>query len=312
MKSNRIPIAANQSYTPPNSAEIARGQNEEDPLRLLLAQRLLYSKAKRWMALRLWGMGFIAIAAPVVALIWPSLSVAVGAIAGAWIFVGRTVFIVLERHLTAQAAGVQELFDIKVFQMPHLAARSPMPALEDISHLVGPDSEIRARAEKEKLPDWYPVNLENSGLTTIAICQRANASYSRSLLIITSRIWLGIISTWTAILIAISIAIGLTLKDFLLAVLLPLLPAFLDTFDLWRAFNKASIERENLAKEIEENLRGNNVTPEETVIWQTRMYDIRRDMPQVPEWIYWFARKRNEEAMGSAARQLSDKSREVK
>src|SRR6185312_13826283 len=99
MKSNRIPIAANQSYTPPNSAEIARGQNEEDPLRLLLAQRLLYSKAKRWMALRLWGMGFIAIAAPVVALIWPSLSVAVGAIAGAWIFVGRTVFIVLERHL---------------------------------------------------------------------------------------------------------------------------------------------------------------------------------------------------------------------
>jgi SMODS-associating 4TM effector domain len=53
-----------------------------DAYRLLLAQRKLYSKSKKWLTLRWLGMLLIAIAAPVVAVIWPNLAVVAGAIAG--------------------------------------------------------------------------------------------------------------------------------------------------------------------------------------------------------------------------------------
>ena len=44
-------------------------QDERDALRLLIAQRRLYRRAKRWLGLRWFGMLVIGLAAPVVAVI---------------------------------------------------------------------------------------------------------------------------------------------------------------------------------------------------------------------------------------------------
>ncbi|MFI2636989.1 S-4TM family putative pore-forming effector, partial [Streptomyces collinus] len=54
-------------YEPPITSTMARQQNEIDSLRLLVAQRSLYAKAKRWMGGRWIGMSVIAIAAPIFA-----------------------------------------------------------------------------------------------------------------------------------------------------------------------------------------------------------------------------------------------------
>ena len=51
-------------YRPPTTVSMIDGQNEVRALRLLLAQRKLYSRAKRWSFLRWIGFSVIGVAAP--------------------------------------------------------------------------------------------------------------------------------------------------------------------------------------------------------------------------------------------------------
>lgn len=297
------------TYNPPSAKEIKKRQDENDSLRLLLAQRRLYSEAKYWLSLRLIGMGVIAFLAPIIAFIWPQSAVIVGAISGGWIFLGRTLFSNLEKGLSSKAAAVQEMFDVRVFKMPHLADRIPVPTLEEIVVLTGADDTIANQAKDEKLLEWYAINLSDSGITTVAICQRINTSYSKSLLNTTSKVWLELIVFWSLVLVGLSIYLQLSLNTFILAVMLPLLPAFLDKWEFRKGFKKAENQRDTMTQEIESKIKNNSVAISDLLVWQSRMYELRRDMPLVPDKIYGFVRNVNEKAMKVAARQLSDKSR---
>lgn len=295
----------NESYSPPLGSTVLLNQDKISALRLLIAQRKLYSSSKRWLGLRLIGMGLIGIAAPVITLLWQDAAVIIGAVAGTWIFLGRTAFIILERRISAKAAAVQELFDLEVFEMPSLGERSPMPTLEEITNLAGSDKEIARTAKQEKLLGWYSVNPADGGLTSVAICQRTNAAYSGGLLKVTSKIWMTITVLWVILLIILSALMNFSLSTFLLGVFLPLLPAFLDTFEYWKGIRRASIDRDNLSQEIQTKIEDDSVVDEDLLIWQTRMYDLRRDAPQVPDFIYGLMRSQNERTMHSVAKQLS-------
>jgi hypothetical protein len=297
------------TYTPPSSTEIARRQDEPDALRPLYVQRKLYSKSKWFLALRMWGMGIIAIGAPVVAFKWPGTAVTVGAIAGGWLALGRLLFIKAEEHYTRQAAAVQEQFDTYTFDMPEIAVRPSLPTLEAISRIAGPDAELQAKATEQKLLAWYPIDTQDSGITAVAVSQRANASYSESLLKTTSRLWMWLVVIWSLVLVGISLKFGLSLGTFLLAVFLPLASPLIELFEYAKKIRVAAAERGSMSQEIEDKLRNNQVTGEELVIWQSRMYDLRITAPQIPNALYWWQRKKNEQAMHTAAQQLSDRRR---
>lgn len=299
-----------QSYAPPSAARIKAHQDEIGALRLLIAQRKLYSRSKRWLALRLI-IGLIGIFAPIVALVWPNLSVAMGALAGVWIFLSKTTFLKMERQLAARAAAIQELFDIEVFEMPELAARSPMPTPEEVAKLAGPDEKIIAVAKKERLLEWYAVNDGDSGVTAVAICQRTNAAYSADLLKTSARLWLTLVCIWAITLVIMSLSLGFNLNTFLMGVTLPLLPAFLDAATYWQGIKRASSEREAISEEIKDKLAHNNLTGEDLIIWQTAMYDLRRNVPQVLNFVYKIMRPDNEWSMKSVARQLSELAKKV-
>jgi hypothetical protein len=145
-------------YSPPTSASMKQRQNDPDALRLLLVQRRLYRRAKRWLAIRWLRMVVLGIGAPVVSVVWPSLAVAAGAAAGLWIFLGRTLLELAQVSTTARAASVQEQFDFYVFGMPNSAHRSTLPSPEDLAATAGPDDQIVAAATGEQLVDWYPIN----------------------------------------------------------------------------------------------------------------------------------------------------------
>lgn len=294
-------------YTPPSGREISDRQNGRDALRLLLAQRKLYSQSKRWLGLRWLGMLVIALAAPPIAVIWPNLAVAAGAVAGGWIFIGRTALFQLEQKTVERAASVQERFDFTVFGMPATGIRSALPSLEDIASLAGPDGKIADRARKGKLNDWYPIDVNQSGLKTVAICQRANVSYSDRLLNMTARIWVVTLSIWVVALIVASIALKVSLSAFLLGAMMPLLPAFLDVWEYWRNIRRAAKDRRDLATTIETSLSNTSppVDSQDLLVWQERIFDLRRNAPQVPDFIYKVTRKRNEAAMHTAADQLN-------
>lgn len=295
-------------YVPPSTGELKERQTQVPALRLLLAQRKLYSRAKRWLAIRWIGLAMIGLIAPVVSLLRPDYAVAMGAVAGSWIFVTRTVVSSMQLRETQRAAAVQEQFDRSLFGMPGGTERSAAPSLEDIAALIGSAETVLHDAAAEDLvgdSGWYPIVLTESPERAIAICQRANASYADRLLRTTARLWVSILAVWIVAFIVLAIASGMELSTFLLGIFLPLLPAFLDVSQFVTGIRTAARERADLAHAIEERLSEREVGPGDLLVWQEQLYALRRTTPQVPDLIYRLLRRRNEAAMQSAADTLS-------
>ncbi|BBZ30272.1 hypothetical protein MMAD_45670 [Mycolicibacterium madagascariense] len=249
----------------------------------------------------------IALVAPILAVVKPEMAVVSGAVSGAWIFLGRTALYRLEQRKVEQAAAVQEIFDQLVYGMPSSGDRTSLPSLEEIALLAGPDDGIRKAAEDEKLIDWYPINASQAGALTVAICQRANVSYADRLLKTTATVWVVGMAAWVVILSAAGICFKLDSSQLLLGIALPLLPAFLDVWEYWRSLRRAARDRRDLVTTIEERIDGDSggLDPQDMLVWQGRLFDLRRNTPQVPNAIYWLSRKKNELAMKSAADQLA-------
>lgn len=296
------------NYSPPTSAVINARQNDDDALRLLIAQRRLYSRAKRWQSTRWIGLLVISLAAPVVTIVWDQAAVWVGAGAGLWLFLGRTFFAWRELSTMTRAAIVQEDFDLYVFAMPRSIERADRPSLEDIARISGGNPNLRATASRENLLDWYPVTDDIPGRRTVAIAQRANAEYSHRLLRTTVTIWLILTVAWVVVLIVISASIGLPLSTFILGVALPVLPAALDVSEYLHNVSTAAGDRRDLARTIEQKIGiAEPIEGFELLVWQERLFDLRRTTPQIPDWLYRLTRKKNEHDMKMAADQLSKK-----
>jgi hypothetical protein len=305
-------MSTSTDYTPPTSSSIKERQNDPDALRLLIAQRRFYRKAKRWLGLRWLGMVVIAITAPIVSVVWPSLAVAAGAVAGVWLFLGRTLLVLAQTSLTSRAAAVQEKFGFYVFEIPDHATRSTLPSLEEIAAVAGPDDQIAAVAEKERLLDWYPINANDSGSVAVAIAQRANAAYADSLLRTTAIAWAITIAVWTIVLVILTLMLDISVSAFLLGVALPVLPAYLDVVQYVGGVWHSAEDRRDLVREIEAHLSGDEgpVQTQNLLVWQERLFDLRRSAPEVPDFLYKVRRKVNERAMHTAADQLSRQTRE--
>jgi SMODS-associating 4TM effector domain len=295
-------------YRPPTTASMIDGQNEVRALRLLLAQRKLYNRAKRWSFLRWIGFSVIGVAAPILTVIVPTAAVVVGAVAGVWIFLSRTWFSSVEQGLAAKAADIQEQFDQLVFAMPPQVTRVPSASMEEIVRLAGDDQTVLADANKQRLKDWYPFEARVDGIVSIAIAQRANVAYSERLLNANATVWLVTTLVWSGAAVISSLVVGLTLPQFLLGVALPLLPALLDVWEQFRSTKRAGEVRRTMADDIEEAIRGRDdreLAPEDLLLWQDRTYDLRRRSPQVPNLVYKRARDRNEHAMRTVAAELA-------
>ncbi|RDH80249.1 hypothetical protein DVS77_04130 [Mycolicibacterium moriokaense] len=287
---------------------MADEQDSPTALRLLIGQRRLYSRAKIWSSLRWLGFSAIGIVAPLVAVFIPAAAVAVGALAGIWVFLSRTLFAGWESTNVAKAGALQEDFDCLIFRMPVLAVRTPRPSPEELAAVVGPDNEILATAAKEQLTDWYPFDRDLDGTCSIAIAQRANAAYSERLQHLNARCWLAVLMLWAVVVIALSLAFHVELSTFMLGVVAPLLPAFLDVTDQWRLTKRAGAERRSMADDIERAIRGqgsDSLSSDDLLVWQERLYSLRTSSPLVPNLVYRRARDKNEQAMNTAAVELS-------
>jgi hypothetical protein len=302
---NKSSFNEEESYEAPATSEIAGRQNSTAALRLLLAQRRLYTRAKRWAFLRTIGISVIAVVAPILTAVSPRTSVVVGAVAAGWIFLARTLFVGREHRHSLSAAELQEQFDLLAFGMPNLALRDPHVTPEQISDLVGSDAEALSAAKAEHLLDWYPLNSTVAGNFSVAIAQRANAAYSERLQHASANVWLGITVAWSVIAVIVSLQLGLKFSEFLLGVAVPLLPALLDVYEQWRTTRSAGVERQAMAAGIEQRVRDHSVTGQDLVVWQDQMYGLRCRAPQVPELVYRRTRKKNELAMSAAAAELA-------
>src|SRR5664280_785514 len=105
------------AVTSPETAHcpLSERQNSESSLELLRADSRFYLRAKRLHALRVAGTLVLALLAPVLLFWKPGWADFVGALAGAWVLVGRTVLSWFEDRSVVKAVTIQEQFDVEVF-----------------------------------------------------------------------------------------------------------------------------------------------------------------------------------------------------
>ena len=287
-------------------------QDTDANLKLLLAQRHFYSRAKVWTNIRGVGVGLIAIAAPVLAALWEPAAVPAATVAAAWYVLNRVLFRYLERRDAVRGATVQEQFDTIVFGMPDIAAREPRVLPEDIARITRTGARTRRAFDVEKLRGWYSIQADLPGRIAIAIAQRENASYSRRLLNLHAALWLSLLVAWTVVAVAVGICFRFSFSTFLLAVAIPVLPPLVDAWDEFLDVRAASREREALANQIEDAISADTttpITPEQLVAWQSQLFGLRRDSPIVPDWLYWLLRELNEAEMSEAAETIAKTAR---
>lgn len=271
---------------------IALDQNGENQLRLLAAQRQLYSEAKRLRYWRQIGAIGLALIAPVVLFYHPNAGTIFTAIGAIWLLIERLFLKRIEVQKVKQAATIQEEFDTTLFNLPWnrmLVGAKVQPEL--ISLAVH-----RYKGTYDKLRDWYPNTGNVPYPLNILICQRINLVWDWQL---RRRYAFGLICVTVIYIISLTIfaiAKDRLVIDFLLGLLFPALSAVVEGIELAWDHIRIATEKEQSASEIfalwEQSLKDHrNVSKTKCRDIQDCIYLYRSNGPLVPDW--WYNRLRD-------------------
>lgn len=275
-------------------------------MELLRADTYFYVRAKRFHALRVAGTLVLALLAPVLLFWKPDWGDIVGALAGAWVLVGRTVLSWFEDRSVKKAVTIQEQFDVEVFGLEwNDGLAGPKVAPEDI-HAAS--RKIRGK-KIDRLRDWYP-EADAPWPLNVILCQRSSAVWGRR-----GHYWYAISvlvfgTVWFAAGLVMTTAAHATLAGYLVKVFLPSQPAFLDTIDLFRGHLKQSQAKEALELKTTDLWNQGVANPDSLSEHdcrevQDQAYALRRRGIQIPQLIYRLRRKQDEVAMRAAAAGLT-------
>ena len=270
----------------PTTPPIFDSQNEEPRLRMLAAQRRLYSDAKVASVSRLVVLAVGSIGATLTALAFPDARGVVGAVFTFVLAAVQLVGSAREKRCNRNAAAVQEQFDVEVFGLPwnDLLIDRPTPTLiaDAARRYNGPDT----------LRDWYPDTDGVHRPLDVLICQRTNVGWGASL----HRAWAVTLAAGVATVAGVAILIGmvggLKVTDFLLAVLLPLLPLLPLLREGYEAFvahrdsadEKTSVEQKIMALWREGLAGSDGVTVADCRKVQDRIVMLRLANAVIPDW----------------------------
>lgn len=290
---------------------IPQEQNSQRRLELLAAQRQLYSDAKNLQMLSVLISIPTVIVWSILVALFPSLAVYAALWGVIATFLEILVFSRLQKSTQEKAAKIQQIFDCEVLQFNWASLNCGIR--------VDPETIIdafnrykRKNLNFTKLHNWYPVIVEQLPIHQARIiCQRSNVWWDAQLRRRYSK-WIIIILLFlTIIVLLIGLIGGLTLEKFLLAVLIPLIPAFVFGLRQYNEHNEAATRldrlRENAEVLVQEVISG-RYTPQdferESYSLQTQIYENRRRSPLILDWLYSQLRNKDEEQMNKGAESL--------
>lgn len=290
---------------------IPQEQNVQRKLELLAAQRQLYSDAKSLQIISLIISVPVVIAWSILVALFPALAV----YAALWgiiaTFLELLVFSRLQKSIQEKAAKIQQLFDCEILQFNwvslHCGVRVEPETIIDASNRYK-----RKNINFTKLQDWYPVSVGQLPIHQARIiCQRANVWWDAQLRRRYSKWVIIILVSLTIIVLLIGLIGGLSLEKFLLAVLFPLIPAFVFGLRQYTEHNEAATRldrlRENAEVIVQEVISGRYTLQDlerESYSLQTQIYDNRRRSPLILDWVYSRLKKKDEEQMNKGAESL--------
>lgn len=203
---------------------ISQDQNTPKQLERLAAQRYLYSTAKHLLTGQLFLDAVSPIVLAVIIALFPNFGI-YGALIALLILVSDFYLESLQSSKREQAAGVQELFDCELLglQFHDLIARN-IPDTVEIMEAA--EKYKRSDPTYKALEDWYSPEVDRLPLYLARlVCQRINCLWDVQL----RRKYLqrvgAIFFILCVIVITVALIRGLTVGNFFLVVVAPLLPA---------------------------------------------------------------------------------------
>lgn len=236
---------------------IAQRQIETDNIQKLAAQRYLYSKAKRLMAVELILSIPIIISIAITNLWLKSYSIDT-----TWLVATAAVLITildllylspLIENLKEKAAKIQELFDCDVLSLSwNKITIGKRPDLEDVIDNTNKYSESQKDPGYRSLLNWYPKEVDKLPLGIARIlCQRSNMRWDSELRKNIS-FYLGLIAIiMFVVLLIISILGDLSLKTFFEKVIAPCLPIWVFTIRQIQQNKKAIVSLGEMQQKAE-------------------------------------------------------------
>lgn len=264
---------------------IATRQNTERSLDLIAAYSRRYKTAARWRRLRVLGTYSLALLTPLLGLLWPGRAALIGALAAAWLVIGRTVFSYIEQTYSARAADIQEILDTELFGLPWngaVAGRQDR-VREDIA-------EAAPHRRQPTHRNWYNAVDATPWPADVLLCQLQNVAWGRR----NHRAYLPYLVACGLALVLLDLAwaIGrdMSVYDFLILLFLPTAPALLDLADLILSHHRHGQAKGRTEDNIRELLQrltgGEQIDRDECRRVQDAIYQLRCTGPRIPAWFY--------------------------
>lgn len=281
---------------------VADCQNDPWSIRLLAAQRQLYSEAKQWRRLRAWSATAMAIIGVGVTLLWPTMLTTVGVV-GAVLAVAQWLASIIERRRIKAAATIQEQFDTSVYGLdwnPVLGAR---PDGEDV---IAADS--RFKGDRAKLAGWYNVPADAPHQLGVLLSQRSNLRWDSELRRAYANTVVGGLILLAIVILVVGLAKDLTLRALGLS-LLPSVGALLVGAETVCSHYHHCAAQSELKRTVEstwEKARADarKVRLQDLRAVQDGIYHLRASAPPVPDVFYWKRRDRFERETQLAVEQM--------
>ncbi|MET7990288.1 S-4TM family putative pore-forming effector [Amycolatopsis sp. NPDC005232] len=302
------PADSPRSSATPCGKSIFDRQNTSRALRLLSAQRRLYSDAKAIHSLRMLvvfcGAGLSILAT----FVFKDARVAIGLTAAVLLLIIGILGANWEKRRSQDAAAVQEEFDTQVFILPwnEMAADHPSPTLI---------AAAERRYSGESLKDWYPDTSAVARPLDVLICQRSNVGWGASL----HSLWATILSFALTLIIASATALGIFLNmpiaEALATIFAPLIGPARELIDMIRGNIENSRSNSTLEGKILNAWRRGLENPESVTETdcrriQDRILSSRQLNLSVPNWLHNKRRESLEYSMQSSAKQLIEEARD--
>ncbi|GHJ35478.1 S-4TM family putative pore-forming effector [Streptomyces sp. TS71-3] len=263
---------------------ISERQNQHEMLVYRAAARQAYDLRDRIRAVRTFATVALAVAAPVLAAVWPGGSSALSVIAALWLLAGRTFLTSWHQQQHLRGLRAQELLDTVLFRLPwnETLAGPRSATVEDVAALRA------TPAPKDE--DWYEDVPTVPWPLDVLACQVQNLLWARrnhrayALLL---RILGGVVAVAA---LALAWVQDMSVSEFMVRLFVPLMPALLDLVEMPRQHDTAARMREEVEITIEalwdKHTGGRTVTDADCRTVQDGLYATRKSAPPIPGWLH--------------------------
>lgn len=254
-------------------------------MRLLRAQNRMYRQAKRIHFARIIAVLALELAAPFVVLTKPEWKDGLELVGALLTLISALILSGIETDTVRQAATVQEQLDVHLFQLPWNTVLVGSEVAPELIHRAS----CAYKGSEQTLRNWYPNTSGVAYPKDALLCQRTNLMWGVRLQRGYAYALIGLTAGYLLLGIIIGLARGESFWAYLVAILVPALPALLEAIDTYKRHTESAQEKAELLAYIttvfdRARTAQSAILVDECRHIQDAIYITRSTRPLVPDW----------------------------